>query len=218
MKEAISQMRSALNENSINEESFADNNKKVVFYTGLSTRCLLKTIFSFIKPYLRVGGNSTLSPFQQLIVTLIRLCLNLQIQDIGYIFSVHNSTISSTFLHVIDVLYVKFKPLNRWPDCHILRKIMSMAFRRHFPSCVETSIVLKSFWINPQVCLLGHKRILPINITILSSIYLIGVTPQSTVSFISNGWSGRTNDKYLTEHSTLYKCPLPGDTMLTLKK
>ena len=44
--------------------------------------------------------------------------------------------------------------------------------------------------------------------------YLIGVTPQGTVSFISDGWGGRTSDKYVTEHSTLLSNLVPGDTIL----
>jgi len=30
--------------------------------------------------------------------------------------------------------------------------------------------------------------------------YLIGITPQGAISFISDGWEGRTSDKYLTEN------------------
>ena len=43
---------------------------------------------------------------------------------------------------------------------------------------------------------------------------LIGITPQGTISFISEGWGGRTSDKYLTEHSTLLNNLIPGDTVL----
>ena len=44
--------------------------------------------------------------------------------------------------------------------------------------------------------------------------YLIGITPQGTVSYISKEWGGRVSDKYLTEHSTLFNFLEPGDTIL----
>ena len=44
--------------------------------------------------------------------------------------------------------------------------------------------------------------------------YLIGVAPQGSVSFISDGWGGRASDKYITEHSTLLRNFIPGDTVL----
>ena len=44
--------------------------------------------------------------------------------------------------------------------------------------------------------------------------YLIGIPPQGTVSFISNGWGGRTGNKFLTEHSTFLDNLIPGDMVL----
>ena len=39
--------------------------------------------------------------------------------------------------------------------------------------------------------------------------YLISVTPQGVISFISNGWGGRTSDKYITENSGFLNHLLP---------
>ena len=44
--------------------------------------------------------------------------------------------------------------------------------------------------------------------------YLIGITPQGSVSFISDGWGGRISDKHLTQNSGLLDHLLPGDTVL----
>ena len=44
--------------------------------------------------------------------------------------------------------------------------------------------------------------------------YLIGITPQGSVSFISKGWGGRTSDVHLTENSGLLQHLLPGDIIL----
>ena len=44
--------------------------------------------------------------------------------------------------------------------------------------------------------------------------YLIGITPQGSVLFISRGWGGRASIKLLTENSGLQSLLLPGDTIL----
>ena len=44
--------------------------------------------------------------------------------------------------------------------------------------------------------------------------YSIGITPQGTVCYISNGWGGRVSDKDLTENSDILSHITPGDTIL----
>ena len=136
LKKNVHFLELELKERYINEEYFKDNDKKVLFYTGLGTWSLLMALFTYIKPFLNDTGNSSLSSFQQLLLTLMRLRLNLNGQDLAYRFNVHNSTVSRIFLRVIEVLHVKLKPLIRWPDRDALTKTMPMVFRKHFPSCI----------------------------------------------------------------------------------
>ena len=43
---------------------------------------------------------------------------------------------------------------------------------------------------------------------------LIGITPQGTISFISQAWGGRTSDKYLTENCGLLDKLMPGGMIM----
>ena len=44
--------------------------------------------------------------------------------------------------------------------------------------------------------------------------FLIGITPQGVISFISKAWGGRVSDKHITEHCSFLKRLLPGDLVL----
>lgn len=44
--------------------------------------------------------------------------------------------------------------------------------------------------------------------------YLIAITPQGVISFISQGWGGRTSDKHITENCSLLNNLVPGDVIL----
>jgi len=44
--------------------------------------------------------------------------------------------------------------------------------------------------------------------------YLVGVTPQGTISFVSKAWGGRVSDKVLTEECGILDKLMPGDLVL----
>ena len=182
-----------------------------MYFTGLPSWQVLYTLLQFIRPHLK--ERSMITPFQQHLVTLMRLRLNLAGKDLAYRFGVHSSTISRTFSHVIGVLYIRLKPLIIWPDRDTLLKTMPVDFRKHCPRCVVIIDCLEIFLERPTNLLARaqtYSSYKPHN----TVKYLIGVTPQGTVSYVSQGWGGRTSDKYITEHSSLLDKLVPGDTVL----
>ena len=44
--------------------------------------------------------------------------------------------------------------------------------------------------------------------------FLIGITPQGAISFLSKAWGGRSSDKKITENCGLLSKLLPGDVVL----
>ena len=58
-----------------------------------------------------------LNLFQKFLLGLIHMRLNLSGRDLGYMFGgISEASVSHTFLHVVNVLYHRLKPLVIWPE------------------------------------------------------------------------------------------------------
>jgi hypothetical protein len=207
----VDELSSKVKETTLDEDMFRENDKLVLYYTGLSSWKLLLVLFTYIHCHLK--QRSSLSPFQQLILTLMKMRLNLPRQDLAYRFGIHNSTVTRTFHYVIDVLYVMLKPLIVWPERETLLKTMPMDFRKYCPRCVVIIDCFEIFLERPTN-LLARAQTFSSYKHHNTIKYLIGITPQGTVTYISEGWGGRTSDKRITEECGILNKLLPGDTIL----
>ena len=128
-------------------------------------------------------------------------------------FGIHSSTVSRTFSTVIDILHERLKHLILWPERDALKKTMPMDFRKHCPTC---AVIIGCFeiFIDRPSALLARAQTYSSYKHHNTVKYLIGITPQGSVNFISKGWGGRVSDKHLTENSGLLRNLLPGDTVL----
>ena len=78
-------------------------NNKVWFYTGLVEASILQILFKHISPYV-VHKSQSLMKFQELVMVLIKLRLNVPFQDLAYHFGVSVLTFSRTFTSWIRVM------------------------------------------------------------------------------------------------------------------
>ncbi|XP_047132699.1 uncharacterized protein LOC124811353 [Hydra vulgaris] len=186
---------------------------EVLFYTGLPNMDVFFTLFKFIRSFL-LCKRSKLSDFQHLSLTLMRLRLNLTLNDLAYRYNVSSTTASSVFLKTIDVLYVRLKELIKWSDREQLCKTTPMCFRQHFGTRVGVVIDCFEVFIDKPKNALARAQIFSSYKHHNTVKFLIGIAPQGVVSFISKSWGGRVSDKYLTENCGLLSKLLPGDVVL----
>ncbi|XP_057683201.1 uncharacterized protein LOC130911752 [Corythoichthys intestinalis] len=194
-------------------EEFLKDDTKVEYYTGLPDMEVLMGLLSCILPRLSTP-TGTLSPFQMLFLTLMHLKLNLPLQHIAHLFNVNGKTASEAFSEMIDVLHATISPLVIWPSREILHATMPYQFVEAFGRRV--AVILDCFEIftqkpsnlKAQAQSYSHYR------QSNSMKYLIGVTPQGAISFISKGCGGGASDKHITETSGILDKLLPGDMVL----
>ncbi|XP_025764151.1 uncharacterized protein LOC112847211 [Oreochromis niloticus] len=178
-------LRSQLQKTELNENFLKDDTEKVRYYTGLHCYAVLMSLFNTVKDFLPVSKK--LTGFQMLLLTLMRLRLDLPVQHLCHLFHVSHKTLSSIFADTIDVLYARLGALVHWPERHCLQATMPPQFTETFGKRV--AIIVDCFEIRTER---------PSNLKARAQTYshykgthtikyLIGITPQGAISFISRG-------------------------------
>ena len=199
------------------DEYSPDNFKdpeKVKYFTGLPNQMVLMTLFDYVKSALVQTGPGCMTPFKTLLIGLMRLRLNMPIGTLSHMFQVSSATSSRAYTAAIEALYVYLKSLIHWPDKENCRDTMPRCFRTNFG--LSITVVIDCFEIFTE-----RPSDLKARALTWSSYkhhhtakYLIGITPQGVICFISKGWGGRVSDKYLTENCGFLDKLEPGDCVL----
>ncbi|KAK1882940.1 Kelch-like protein 13 [Dissostichus eleginoides] len=80
----LGDLRTKALDTQFNQESFENNEEKTKFYTGLPNFLVLLQVFQLCEPYITCGPMSVLSKFEQFILVLLRLRLNLPLKDLAF--------------------------------------------------------------------------------------------------------------------------------------
>lgn len=208
----IHHLRETLQTYTFTMESLEHNPSKCLFYTGLPYEKMV-VIYNFVEPYI-TNHKSVLSKFQLFIIFMMKLRLNFLFTDIGHRFNVDCRTISRVFYKVLHVMYVRLKFCIVWPERETLKKNIPRCFKEYFGG--KVTVIIDCFEIftetpkNKQAASQHFSNYKHHN-TIK---YLIGISPQGSIMFISEAFSGRCSDKFVTENCGILDHLLPGDCIL----
>ena len=191
-----------------------DNEGLLRFYTGLNSFTVLMSLYTLIATPITETATTKLSKFQCFILTLMKLRLNSSNYDLGFRFGISASTVSRVFARWIEAMDIRLAFLIAWPDQAVLQKTMPFCYRLNYGLRVASIIDCFELFIEKPSNLLAKACTWSQYKHYNTAKYLISITPQGTISFISNGWGGRVSDKYIVENSGYLKYVLPGDVIL----
>ncbi|XP_072387116.1 uncharacterized protein [Diabrotica undecimpunctata] len=184
------------------------------YYVGFEYEMVKTVIFMEVEPYVVTTSTTALTPFNMLLLTLTKLRLDLHFKHLAYSFKISPSTASVYFENIIHILYKRLKSLIIWPDRLVSNKNVPGCFKEAFQEkttviidCFEVFIEKPESYLTQQQCWSNYKHHHTIK-------YLIGITPQRTICYISSGWGGRTSDKQMVELGQFCNFILPGDVVL----
>ena len=196
------------------EPDILEKNPDVLkFYTGLPNWTIFTALLTLITPALPEMPHSKLSPFQRILMFLMKIRLHLYDEDLAYRFSVHRTTVSRNFHRVLDVMAAKTSHLIKWPDRDTLRETLPSSFRRFFSKCCIIIDCTEVFIERPSD-LLARAQVWSNYKHHSTMKFLIGITPQGTISYLSSCVGGRMSDKEIVERSNLIDYLLPGDVVI----
>lgn len=221
LKKENQALRESVEKMSLSESSLRNDAEKVKFYTGLPNYFVLETVMWLLAPHMDGLKNAKLSKFQQLLLTLIRLRLDLRNQDLAYRFGVKVGTVTKIVHRMVNIMSSTLVPTAVfWPSRAELRKNLPAALRSSHPDC---AVIIDCFTVPyEEPAARGNQkedeRLAPgsqgagLSSNVLK--YLIGVAPQGVVTFVSRGVVGNVSDKSLAEGCGFLCKLLPGDVVL----
>ncbi|XP_044181730.1 uncharacterized protein LOC122962612 [Acropora millepora] len=194
-------------------QEYFDSSEKVRFYTGLPSYDVLLIVFEHVAPHVPRRAN-VLDSFQEFVMVLIELRLNVPFQDLAYRFNISLSSVSRIFNSWITVMDARLSCFINWPDRKDHWKTMPMCLQYTFDRKVTVIIDCFEVFIEKPTNLLARVQTFSSCKHHNTIKVLIGITPQGAICFVSEAWGGRTSDKFLTENCRFLNNLCPGDTVM----
>ena len=146
------------------------------------------------------GRPRKLSLGQELLLTLMKLCLALLTEDLAFRFQVSSTTASSIFITWIKLMSRELAVLIIWPSRSQIKKTLPSCFRKLYPKvrciidCFECFIETPSGLDLAATMWSEYKH----HYTLKA---LVAITPNGAISYVSPTYGGRATDIFIVRNS-----------------
>jgi len=211
------------------------SDKLILLHTGLPSFKIFSWMYNLVKPRLphlqyfkgtksvtiksyqlrkksKPGPKRLLSHENELLVTLMKLKLNLSEQFLAHLFGSSTSLISQILSTWLPFLSRELSPLIHWPTPEQLKLYYPDCFKKY----KQVSAIIDCTEIPIQ-----RPSLAKANSQIFSSYkgrptakLLVACTPAGTVSYVSKTAGGNMSDKEIVKRSGILDKFIPGDTLL----
>ncbi|XP_067249304.1 uncharacterized protein [Chanodichthys erythropterus] len=181
-----------------------------LLHTGLSRAAYYSVAEHFIPLY---KGNFQLDPTDQLLLTLMKLKLNLLQDDLAKRFSVSQGVVSQVLSCWIDLMEENMRQYIPWLPKETISAKMPQCFKEYHPGttciidCSETPLQ-RARSLDSRAESFSHYYA---QNTIK---YLVAIAPCGLIMFISPVYGGRSSDKFITCDSGFLEYLRSGDEVM----
>ena len=194
--------------------------KKMNFYTGMSTVALFNAIFTLLKPHLpniiywkgtkwtrlstKIVKRTSYQKLKKTVTTHLRL--NLLNEDLADRFEISTGLCSQTYTTWINIISrVISTALIVWLPRESIRDNVLNCFKKKGPSKCRVIIDCSDLFIERPKSLemqyatwseYKHHNTIK---------FLVGISPSGFITFLSDCYGGRNSDKFITQNSRFYE-------------
>ena len=193
---------------SVSEKLIAtDSDSKL--YTGVS-RPVFLTIVECMTPFAKKEWKLPVG--DQILMTLMKVKLNLLLADLARRFGVSESLVSKTISFWLDKLAAHLSSLIVWLPRETIRATMPPCFKRYPKTtcvidCAETIMQKPSNLKSRGESYSNYKSHNTVK-------YCVAVAPSGVIMHISRAYGGRASDKFIVLDSGILNNLLPGDEVM----
>ena len=185
--------------------------EEVEFYTGLPSMSCFQWLVLFMKD--DIPNSFLLNNDDIVLMTFMKLRLNLTHRDLGFRFGVSLPTVTNYIETMIPKLAEKLRFFIRWPERDDVLRSRPQCFKETYPKCVSIIDCTEVFIQCPGN--FSARAATYSNYKSTNTVkYLVSITPAGSVSFVSKAFGGKASDKVITIESGFLNLLHHGDQVM----